>query len=160
MKSLIVFYSLEGNTRFIAQELAEKLTADVLELKPVKAYPTGKISKFVWGGKSAVMEETPELVPFNDDFAQYDTVIFGSPVWVSTFAPPLRTFMKNHSFSDKKVAAFVCCGGGRTDKAFAEFEKNLGGKKLAASQSFVDPVEGRDVNSAQKISDFVSAVQS
>jgi flavodoxin len=31
MKTLIVYYSLEGNTRMIAEKLAEKTGADLLE---------------------------------------------------------------------------------------------------------------------------------
>ena len=67
MKSIIVYYSLEGNTEYTAKEIAAKLGADLLRLEPVKAYPTGKVSKFVWGGKSAMMAETPQLKPYQFD---------------------------------------------------------------------------------------------
>ena len=36
MKKLVVFYSLEGNTKYIAQAIAEEIAADLLELKAVK----------------------------------------------------------------------------------------------------------------------------
>ena len=61
MQTLIVYYSLEGNTAQTAQEIATELGADLLQLEPVKAYPTGKVSKFVWGGKSVVFSEKPKL---------------------------------------------------------------------------------------------------
>ena len=35
-KILIVYYSLTGSTRFIAETLTEPLNADILELKPIK----------------------------------------------------------------------------------------------------------------------------
>ena len=59
MKTAVVYYSLEGNTEFTANIIAETLDSDIIKLEPKKAYPTGKISKFVWGGKSAMMSETP-----------------------------------------------------------------------------------------------------
>ncbi|MBI6872212.1 flavodoxin family protein [Clostridium aciditolerans] len=34
MKKLVVFYSFEGNTRYIAQSIAKAINADLLELKP------------------------------------------------------------------------------------------------------------------------------
>ena len=60
MKTLIVYYSLEGNTEFAAKTIASALGADMLKLEPVKAYPTSGFKKFFWGGKSAVMEEKPQ----------------------------------------------------------------------------------------------------
>lgn len=38
MRSLIVFYSLEGNTRLIANMIDEELSAEILELKPKKKF--------------------------------------------------------------------------------------------------------------------------
>lgn len=99
MKTIIVYYSLEGNTAYAADAIAAQLGADVLPLIPVKAYPTGKVSKLVWGGKSAVMSEAPKLQPYTFDAAAYDRIIFGFPVWASTIAPPLRTFIRENNLS-------------------------------------------------------------
>ncbi len=77
MKTLIVYYSLEGNTAYAAERIASELGADVLRLEPVKAYPDSGFRKFFWGGKSAVMAETPELLPYDFDADAYDRIIFG-----------------------------------------------------------------------------------
>ena len=55
MKRIVVYFSLEGNTEYIADELAKVLPADKLKLVPKKAYSTSGFSKFFWGGKSAVL---------------------------------------------------------------------------------------------------------
>ena len=94
MKTAIVYYSMSGNTKFVADKIAEKIGADVIRLEPVEAYPDKGIRKFFWGGKSAVMEEKPELVEYEFDAGQYDMIIFGTPVWASNFVPPLRTFIE------------------------------------------------------------------
>ena len=69
MKTIIVYYSLEGNTEYAAGKIASGLCADILRIEPVKTYPSSGFSKFFWGGKSAVMAETPRLMPydFNSD---------------------------------------------------------------------------------------------
>lgn len=46
MKSLIVFYSLEGHTKFISNIIAEELDCDLLQLKPEKEIPETGIGRF------------------------------------------------------------------------------------------------------------------
>ena len=38
MKTIVVYYSLEGNTKLAAEAVAKELGADILPLIPVKAY--------------------------------------------------------------------------------------------------------------------------
>ena len=110
MKTLIVFYSQSGNTAKEAAYFAEKLGADTLRIYAKKAYPDKGFKKFLWGGKSAVMGEKPALVPYEVDLTKYDLVIVGTPVWASTFTPPIRTFIAENqqALSEKRFAAFAC----------------------------------------------------
>ena len=153
MKAIIVYYSLEGNTKLIAEKLADLIGADLLELVPKKAYPTGNVSKFFFGGKSAVMSESPELEPYNTDISEYDTVIFGTPVWASRCAPPIRSFLENNSISGKRAAAFACASGKSAGRAFNQIEE-LSQCKLAATELFIDPKRGRDSSIEEKLAEL------
>ena len=55
MKTAVVYYSMSGNTAMVAKTLAERISADVLEIRPEKAYPDKGVRKFLWGGKSRFM---------------------------------------------------------------------------------------------------------
>lgn len=154
MKTIIVYYSLEGNTEYTANLIASVLNADLLKLEPKKAYPTGKISKFVWGGKSAVMSETPDLQPYQFDSASYDCIIFGFPVWASNIAPPLRTFIRKHNLKGKKIAAFACQTAAGADKAFIKLKDELGIDSLQAELTLLDPKTNPNPENKQKIKDF------
>ena len=94
MTDLIVYYSLEGNTDYAAQRIKEKLGAHIRRLDPVKPYSDKGLAKFFWGGKAAIMAEKPELEDYNVDFARFDRIIFGFPVWASNFTQPLRKFIE------------------------------------------------------------------
>ena len=74
-RGIIIYFSLEGNTEYIVDELAKVLPADKLKLVPKKAYSTSGFSKFFWGGKSAVMAEKPELEAYDLDVSLYDEII-------------------------------------------------------------------------------------
>ncbi len=161
MKNLIVYYSLEGNTAYAAQFIAKVLGADLLRLEPVKAYPTGKVSKFIWGGKSAVMSETPELQPYQFDAEAYDRIIFGFPVWASTIAPPLRTFIRSNrkQLKGKKFAAFACQTAKGAEKAFPKLKNELGIEKLEAEMSLLDPKTKPNPANKQIIKTFCEALK-
>ena len=117
MITLIVYYSLEGNTGYAAKKIASGIGADTLEIRPVKGYPTGGFRKFLWGGKSAVMAETPKLEPYDVDLSGYDRIIFGFPVWAGNITPPIRTFIKENDLTGKEIAAFACQADKKEEKA-------------------------------------------
>jgi|LGOV01.1.fsa_nt_gb flavodoxin len=112
MKTLIVYYSFEGNTEHLAEALAKHSGADLLALKPLKEKESKGFSKFVWGGYQAVMKKKPELKPYEFKASDYDLIVFASPVWAGTYAPPLRTFFENEDIIAKNVAYFYTHQGG------------------------------------------------
>ncbi len=140
MKRLIVYYSLEGNTEYIADKLAAQIGADKLKLVPKKAYSDKGFSKFFWGGKAAVMAEKPELEPYEFD-ADVDEIIFGFPVWASNITPPLRTFISDNleSLKGKRISVFACQSGAGAEKAFSKLQTLLGIEEFYETAIFIDP---------------------
>ena len=154
MKTLIVYYTLEGNTHYAAKKIASQLDADVLRVKPVKTYPRKGFRKFLWGGKSAVMAETPELEPYTFDASAYDRIVFGFPVWAGNVTPPLRTFIKENDLSGKRFAAFACQSGAGAEKAFEKLKTALGIRELDAELVLIDPKTKPDPINEKKRSGF------
>jgi len=101
MKVLVVYYSLDGNTKYLAESIAECVGADFLQLKPVKDIKNNKM-KYFFGGKQATMRAKPELQPFDLNSGEYDIIIIGTPVWASTMTPAVRTFLNKIDLKDKK----------------------------------------------------------
>lgn len=162
MKTLIVYYSLEGNTEFAAKTIASALGADMLKLEPVKAYPTSGFKKFFWGGKSAVMEEKPQLEPYTFESERYERIIFGFPVWAGNITPPLRTFIQENqaALKDKRFAAFACQSGSGAEKAFGKLMTSLGNKAMDAELILIDPKDKPHDENKVKIKAFCNALLS
>lgn len=125
MKTLVVFYSLGGNTKHISGVIAKELHADLLELKPKKEYPSSGFMKYFWGGKSVVFKEQPELTNTNIDLKPYENIVIGTPIWAGSYAAPYNTFVQQYKFTGKKVALFACHAGGGTEKCFKMFKDAL-----------------------------------
>ena len=154
MKTLIVYYSLEGNTAQTAEQIAEATGADLLRLRPVKAYPSGGFAKFFWGGKSAVMAETPKLEAYDADPAEYDRIVFGFPVWAGNVTPPIRSFVKQHDLRGKRFAAFACQSGAGAEKAFGRLRELLGIDAFDAELFLIDPKSKPSAENDRKREDF------
>ena len=159
MKTAIVYYSMSGNTKYVAEKIADGIKSsgevDIIRIEPVKAYPDKGAKKFFWGGKSAVMGETPALQPYKFDIEKYDRIIFGTPVWASTFVPPLRTFINdNPDVKGKKLAVFTCFSGGGADKAIDKMRTYIGVEKFEAELILIDPKDNIKVEDDEKIAEF------
>ena len=154
LRTLIVYYSLEGNTAYAAERIADALGAGMLRLEAEKAYPSAGFGKFFWGGKSAVMAETPALLPYAFDADAYDRIIFGFPVWAGNITPPVRTFIRENRLEGKRIAAFACESGAGAEKAFGKLKACLGIGALEAELILIDPLKRPDDQNEEKIRGF------
>lgn len=161
MKTLVVYYSLEGNTEYVAEKIREATGADLLRLVPKKAYHDKGFAKFLWGGKSAVMAEKPELEAYDVDLTGYERIIFGFPVWASNFTPPLRTFIENNAdgLKGKRFSAYACQSGSGAKKALGKLAKCIGIETFGQTAVFIDPKGKPDAAKDEQIAAFCKALE-
>lgn len=156
MKKAIVYYSMLGNTDYVAQYIAKEIGADLIRLRPKKEYPNKGVQKFLWGGKSAVMGDTPELEEYDFEGDEYDYIIFGTPVWASCFTPPIRTFIKENKekLKGKKFATFICFSGGGADKAIDKLKNYLEIESFEETLILIDPKDKKSDDKDKEIEEF------
>jgi len=143
MKILIIYYSLSGHTRFIAEKIASISGGDLLEIKTVKRLPGGNIAKHFWGGKQVFTGEKPEILPPHQNPADYDLIFIGTPVWAFSFVPALRTFFSRIKISGKKIALF-CTNRGAPGAAFRNLKKELSENQIIGENDFKNPFVDRN----------------
>lgn len=149
MKKLVIYYSHDGNTKFIAETIAREINADITELKTKKTMNASGLMKVGWGVRQLVSQSEPALLTMEKKPADYDLIIIGSPVWTYTFAPPIRTFLKNHSMLGKKIGLF-CCHGGQTGKTLENMKKLLDGNMVIGECDFLEPLSYEKENNKKK----------
>jgi flavodoxin len=154
----IIYYSLDGNTDFIAQKIATKIGAELIRLTPKKEYPTGKVSKFIWGGKSVTFGEKPKLVNEVIDLKKFDTLIIGTPIWAGKFAPPLNTFFHANEIKGKDIFLFACNMGGGSEKCFLKMKAMLSDNNIIGTMDFVDPLTTPKDDTDTKIEEIFNVI--
>ena len=109
---LIIYYSWSGNTEHVAELIGRNTGGQLFSIKPVQEYP-GTYGECVKQAKKEIKGGCmPELKAVPDNIDQYDTFFIGSPIWWSTMAPPVQTFLSEADLSGRRIVPFCTHGGG------------------------------------------------
>lgn len=158
MKTLVIYYSFEGNTEYAAKELAKKLGADIQRIEPVNELKSKGFYKYIWGGRQAVMKKKPEIISLDKNPQDYDIVVIGSPVWASTYAPPIRSLLDRYPIEDKKIGLFMCHDGG-PGKAMERLKGSTLNCEILAEIEFVQLLKEDRHQADLRISHFAQDIQ-
>ena len=76
-----VGYIEKGNTKILAEMIAEATGADMFEIKPAKPYPKEYTATTNLAKKEKNEKARPEIVGTMPDVSGYDVIFFGYPIW-------------------------------------------------------------------------------
>lgn len=111
-KTLVVYYSATGSTKAVAETIANTAGADLFEITPVDHYTSDDLNWTDDNSRVSVEhnDESKRDVPLTkttpDNWADYDTVFIGYPIWWGIAAWPVNNFVKGNDFSGKTVIPF------------------------------------------------------
>ena len=117
MKPLVVYYSLTGKTRLVAQVIAEALNATLVEIEERRPIPMPFV--YLSGSFAAFMNWGSKINPIAVDLKQYERIFIGSPIWGSRTAPAINSFIYKANFEGRSIIPFFTMGGDNSEKALA-----------------------------------------
>ena len=101
-----VGYIEKGNTRILAEMIAEATGADTFEIKPAKPYPKEYTPAIEVAKKEKNENARPEIVGTMPDVSGYDVIFLGYPIWWSDLPMPCYTFFDKVKLEGKTIAPF------------------------------------------------------
>lgn len=111
-KKIVIYYSAQGHTKSIAEMVAKNLGADTFEIMPKEKYTETDLD---WTDEDSRASREYAEESLRDielattevpNWAEYDTVIIGYPIWWGIAAWPTNSFIKKLDLEGKKVIPF------------------------------------------------------
>lgn len=126
VKSIIVYYSLTGNTEAVAEEIHKQVDGELLRIETVESYPE------VYDDVLAVVRsqrnnnnELPEIISKEVDFSEYDSIFIGAPIWFGEPALPVEKWISENDLSNKKIYPFFTSGSSPINESMARYKDLL-----------------------------------
>ena len=157
-KTLVVYFSATGSTKTAAEAIAAATDGDLLELEPAEPYTSADLdynnadSRVSREHDDETLRDVALKTTTADNWADYDTVYIGYPIWWGIAAWPVDTFVKANDFTGKTVIPFCTSASSGIGES---------GTQLAALAGTGDWQEGQRFPSSvtqQEVTDWVKSL--
>jgi flavodoxin len=147
MKTLIVYYSRDGATRKVADELKEQLSADIEEITE----PKGRGGPLGWirSGKEGSDGSIVPINPPKADPSIYDVIIIGTPTWARNVSSPVRSYLATMEGKLPRVA-FFCTMSSKAGETFKVMEGLAGKSPIATTEIMTGDAKSGAFNETMK----------
>lgn len=148
-KTLVAYFSATGNTKSIAESIADGLSADMYEIVPKEPYTDADLDYNDDNSRSTLeMNDSsarPEISGTIENFEQYDTIFLGYPIWWGDAPRIMDTFVESYDFTGKTVIPFCTSGGSGIGSSAGNLEKLAGTGNWMEGQRFSANASAKEV---------------
>ncbi len=152
MKEVVLYYSLSGVTKKVAQAIASKRNCDIIEIEMIEPYT--KSTAFSKGvvetkkGVSPAIKELPSL-------EQYGRIWLGTPIWAFGYAAPLNVVFEQGMLEKKEVFLFSTSAGLAGSGSLKGIKDKLSKSNVIGSKNF----SMADVKKQSSVSDWIGTIK-
>ncbi|WP_295629611.1 flavodoxin [uncultured Intestinimonas sp.] len=148
---LVAYFSATGNTERVAGHIAEATGGDLFELTPSDPYTdedlnwTDENSRVVYEYENPDARDT-ELTSYTpENWADYDVVFIGYPIWWYDAAWPVEGFVEENDFTGKTVIPFCTSSSSGLGESGARLAELAGTGTWLEGQRFRSSASQEDV---------------
>ena len=137
---LVVYFSMTGTTRGIAEKIATITGADIYEIKAAQEYTSDDLNYNDSETRATVEQKDPTVRPeIGSDPVSldgYTTVYIGYPIWWGEEPRIMDTFVESYNFDGKTVIPFCTSGSSSIGNSGKNLAANAGSGNWLDGQRF------------------------
>ncbi len=126
-KPLVVYFSATGTTARAARMIADVTGGTLCEIVPQQTYTSDDLDWNDKQSRSSVEMNNPDARPAvkdtKIDFAAYDVIFIGYPIWWNQAPRIINTFIESHDLKSKTLVPFATSGGSGINNSAEELKK-------------------------------------
>lgn len=119
-KVLVSYYSYSGNTKKVAEQIAELAGADLNRIDREEAY--GADFRDV-AEEEILKGNRPSITVEVEDISSYDTIFVGYPIWFKEAPAMIATYLESNNFDGKRIIPFCTSSSDKIDSSLHIFEE-------------------------------------
>ena len=114
-KTLVLYFSVYGSTKLLANEIARQTNADLVEIEPVIPYDfnRGHYNQLAALAKKEHDQDMRPEIRNDIPVADHDIIFLGYPMWWYTFPMIIYTLFERYDFIGKTIIPFNTHMGSR-----------------------------------------------
>lgn len=137
-KVLTAYFSRTGNSRKIARYIQKFLGGDLVQIKTKNPYPSDYDQCVAQAEKELEDDIRPEITTQVKNFAQYDEVVIGYPIWWGMAPRAVCTFVEDYDWQGKTLIPYCTSNSSGVGGSAAELGKLCKGAKRTKALSAYD----------------------
>lgn len=114
-RALVVYFSATGNTKALAETIAETTGAELYEIVPEEPYTEEDLNynNDDCRANREMNDESarPAISGSVENMDDYDTIYLGYPIWWGDMPRIVNTFLESYDLSGKTIMPFCTSGG-------------------------------------------------
>lgn len=126
-KIAVVYFSGTGNTREVANLLAEEVAADIFEIIPEDMYTADDLNYNDDNCRAnQEMNDDSARPTISNDLSvvsEYDVIYLGYPIWWGTAPRIIQTFIESYDINGATVYTFCTSGGSGIENSISDLQK-------------------------------------
>lgn len=128
MINKVLYFSRSGNSKRIAEKIAEKLGCTTIEITDNVSWKG--FFGFMKGGFYSINQKLTGIKLENDyNVSEADNIVLVVPLWAGNTAPAGYSFLMKEMKNIKNLYMVICNDGSDFDKAYTKLQKMVGNIK-------------------------------
>lgn len=150
-KTLVVYFSATGNTEAVIQDIVDETGATSFAIQSAQPYTSEDLDYNDSDSRVSKEHADPSLQDVAlaqdtpDDWASYDTVLIGYPIWWGEAAYPVASFAKANDFTGKTVIPFCTSASSGLGQSAEHLSELANGGEWMGGMRFPSGVNGDEV---------------